>query len=285
MINSRDLKRRIKSVKNTQQITRAMKVVSASKLRRAQTAAMAVRPYAHKMESVISHIAESGIEHELITPRKEIKHALYLIIGSERGLCGGFNNALNHFAEQIIEQESHDICLITLGRKVHDFCQCHHWHIELIANQIGDNPSFSQAQTLAHYLQELYLNGTYDQVHIIYSRFMSVLHSEPEIFHLLPVQTEHEEKDAHLIVSDYILEPNPHDLLDVILGQYIETMVYSLLQESKASEHGARMTAMNAATDNAADMIDKLTLSLNQARQASITTEISEIISGAAALE
>lgn len=290
MPSTRDLKRRIKSVKSTQQITKAMKMVSAAKLRRAQSAVLAVRPYAHKMESLIQHISQSGVEHELMRPRQRallgqsIKTA-YVLVGSDRGLCGGFNGNLHRFAEQLLSNTLHPFEMIVLGRRARDFCQRKGWPLSREFTQIGDNPSFTQARLLAERLRQFYVEGEYDEIYIIYTEFKSAMSYTHKMKRLLPVALWTPEQNNDMVVDDYILEPSPAGLLATILPQYLYTGVYSLLQEAKASEHGARMTAMSAATDNATEMIDKLTLSLNRARQAAITTEITEIVGGAAALE
>lgn len=290
MPSTRDLKRRIKSVKSTQQITKAMKMVSAAKLRRAQSAVVAVRPYAHKMEGIIQHVAQSGVEHELMQPRKpalpgEGAKTAYVLIGSDRGLCGGFNGNLHRFTEQRLRAGADDFDLIVLGRRARDFCQRKGWPVSFEYTQIGDNPSFNQARLLMERLRQLYVDGVYDQIYIIYTEFKSAMSYTHRMKRFLPVAVDSEEQNQEPPVSDYILEPSPSGLLAAILPQYLSTGMYSMLQEAKASEHGARMTAMSSATDNATEIIHKLTLSLNRARQAAITTEITEIVSGAAALE
>jgi len=285
MPSTRDLKRRIKSVKSTQQITKAMKMVSAAKLRRAQSAVHAVRPYAHKMESVIKHIAEGGVEHELMQPRKQINKVAYVLVGADRELCGGFNGNLHRFTEQTLQQAEHPYEMIVLGRRARDFCQRKGWPLIHASTQIGDNPTFAQARLLSERLRQLYLDHEYDEIYIIYAEFKSAMSHAHKLKLLLPVTVELEEHHEGMYVPDYILEPNPADLLAALLPQYLGYGVHCILQEAKASEHGARMTAMSSATDNAAEMIGKLTLSLNRARQAAITTEITEIVSGAAALE
>ncbi|MCL2496041.1 MAG: ATP synthase F1 subunit gamma [Clostridiales bacterium] len=285
MSSARDLKRRIKSVKSSQQITKAMKMVSAAKLRRAQSAVYAVRPYAHKMETIIEHISESGVKHELMQPRKQIHKELYVLIGADRGLCGSFNGNLHRFAEQTLLQAAHPYELIALGRRARDFCQNKGWPLVHASTLIGDNPTFHQACLIAERLRQVYLDGEYDEIFIIYSEFRSAMSYTHRLKRLLPVSVELEEHHEGLFMADYILEPSPAELLAALLPQYLSNSVYSILQEAKASEHGARMTAMSSATDNAAEMIGKLTLSLNRARQAAITTEITEIVSGAAALE
>jgi len=285
MALTRDLKRRIKSVKNTQQITRAMEMVSSAKLRRAQNAVLAVRPYAHKMESIINHIAESGVEHPLMQPRRQADKTAYVLISSDRGLCGGFSGNLHRFAEQVLRGVNHPWEMIVLGRRARDFCRRKGWPLVEDFSQIGDNPSFEQARLLAERLHLSYLDGVYDEIHIIYSEFKSAMSYTHKIKRLLPLAMEREEYSTDSNLADYILEPSPAELLAAILPQYLSTGVYSILQEAKASEHGARMTAMAAATDSAAKMTHRLTLSLNRARQVAITTEITEIVGGAAALK
>ena len=284
MASARDIKRRIKSVKNTQQITKAMKMVSAAKLRKAQQAVMAVRPFTRKIEDIISHLGGANISHPLLTPREEVKRVGYLVIGSDRGLCGGFNTNLHRFLEQTLAKEEREYALIVLGRRVRDYCQRRNKHIDYYYTEIADNPSYYQARDLAKLLTDEYLAHNYDEVYIVYSEFRSVISQTPKIKKLLPLTYERDGEGSMFRETEYIFEPSPEIILQTIIPQYIDIDVYWALQEAKASEHGARMTAMNSATDNATEIIGKLTLSLNRARQAAITTEITEIVSGAEAL-
>ena len=285
MASARDIKRRIKSVKSTQQITKAMKMVSASKLRKSQATVQAIRPFAHKIEDVILSVGSSESSHPFLMNRDKINKVCYLVIGSDRGLCGGFNSNLHRFLDHALAAETHDYDIAVIGRKVKDHCQRMGYPVSFNYTCIGDNPGFYQAQELARIMRTAFECGDYDEIYIVYSEFKSAMSQTPRIKRLLPVQApEKTAASSKLIDTDYIFEPDREQILDTILPQYVDIMVYSSLQEAKASEHGARMTTMNSATDNASDMINKLTLSLNRARQAAITTEISEIVGGAAAL-
>ena len=284
MASARDIKRRIKSVKSTQQITKAMKMVSESKLRKSQATVQSIRPFAHKIEDVILSVSSSA-EHPFLRDRDKINKVCYLVIGSDRGLCGGFNGNLHRFLDHTLAAETHDYDIAVIGRKVKEHCDRMGYPVSFNYTRIGDNPGFYQAQELARIMRTAYEHGEYDEIYIVYSEFKSAMSQVPRVKRLLPVQTpQRNEENSRLLDADYIFEPNREQILDTILPQYVDILVYSSLQEAKASEHGARMTTMSSATDNASEMISKLTLSLNRARQAAITTEISEIVGGAAAL-
>lgn len=287
MSSARDIKRRIKSVKSTQQITKAMKMVSAAKLRKSQAAVMAVRPFTRKMEQMILHISES-VKHPYLQEKAEVKKVCYVVVGSDRGLCGGFNGNLNRFLDHHLAQETRAFELVVIGRKVREYCVKQRWPIARDYTGIGDNPGFYQAHELADLLRESFDKDEYDEVNLVYSQFKSAMVQTPQISRLLPVRHPEAVDAAYeedmFLGADYIFEPSREAVLEAILPQYVDIDVYCALQEAKASEHGARMTAMSSATDNATEMIGDLTLSLNRARQAAITTEISEIVGGAAAL-
>ena len=284
MANARDIKRRIKSVKSTQQITKAMKMVSASKLRKSQATVQSIRPFAHKIEDVILSVGGST-QHGFLKTRDKINKVCYLVIGSDRGLCGGFNSNLHRFLDQVLAAETHQYDVAVIGKKVKEHCDRMGYPVSFNYTCIGDNPGFYQAQELARIMRSSFEHAEYDAIYIVYSEFKSAMSQTPKMKQLLPVQPPEKAADTnHMQETDYIFEPNVSQILDIILPQYVDIIVYSTLQEAKASEHGARMTTMNSATDNATEMIAKLTLSLNRARQAAITTEISEIVGGAAAL-
>ncbi len=284
MPNSRDIKRRIKSVTSTQQITKAMKMISATKLRKAQASVTAIRPFTHKIDQMIQHVSGS-LEHPYLQER-EVKNVCYLVLGSDRGQCGGFNANLNRFLKHQLETETRPYQVIAVGRKVRDFCR--HNQLPLAGEYIGlgDLPHFNQSQGIAESLRKQFDAGEFDEINIIYSHFKSSMSQIPTMKRLLPISEPEpvEDEDEQLMVDDYIFEPSAAEVTAALLPQYVDVDVFCALQEAKASEHGARMTAMSSATDNASEMIGSLTLSLNRARQAAITTEISEIVGGAAAL-
>ncbi|MFZ3171005.1 MAG: ATP synthase F1 subunit gamma [Carboxydocellales bacterium] len=281
MPSMRDIKRRIKSVKSTQQITNAMKMVSAAKLRRAQERVIQARPFAKEITETLGRLVAvaKGTAHPLLEVR-EPKSIGYVVITADRGLCGGYNANIVRKANSEIK-ELGNVKLITVGRKSRDFFKRIGHPIKNEFVGLGDNITFSMAKDIANTVLELYTSGEFDEVYLVYTEFVSALTQKPTTIKLLPVQTP--EQTGPLL--DYIYEPSPDAVLGVLLPKYVETTLFRALLESKASEQGARMTAMGSATDNARVMIDKLTLTFNRARQAAITREISEIVGGAAALE
>ncbi|GAF25606.1 F0F1-type ATP synthase, gamma subunit [Moorella thermoacetica Y72] len=282
MAHMRDLKRRIRSVQSTQHITRAMKMVAAAKLRKAQAQVTAARPYAAKLEEVVGRlIAAVDPETQPLAATREVKKAGYVLITADRGLAGGYNANLIRLTEERLREEDRPAALVAVGRKGRDFFRRRPVEIVKSFTDIGDNPDLIQARELARQLMTMYLEGTLDEVNLIYTRFYSAIRQVPMVERLLPIATPREKKDT----GDYIYEPSPEAVLRVLLPRYCEIKVYRALLEAKASEHGARMTAMDNATKNAAEMIDKFTLSFNRARQAAITNEILEIVAGADALK
>ncbi len=285
MASMRDIRHRIKSVKSTQQITKAMKMVSVSKLRKSQQALEVMRPYAQKYQEVLGTML--GREHRYHNPymqhRPEIKKVCYVLFTGNRGLCGGYNTLVTRFLERILKEETREWMVVVCGRWGRD--NLHRSGIPVLQafTDIGDSPAVDQGVALSEYLQNLYLSEQVDEVYLVYQRFLSAMSQQPVSLRLLPAWVEGEY--YHESSTDYIFEPGEEKCLSLLLPHYINSIVYEAMLEAKAGEHGARMTAMSAATDNAVAMLDRLTLSLNRARQAAITTEISEIVSGAAALQ
>ncbi len=291
MASTRDIRRRIKSVISTQKITKAMKMVSAAKLRKTQGTLVAIRPYSDKIQEVMDHLLSGGEDYKtpFLTPRDEVKNILYIVIAGDRGLCGGFNSNVLRFAEQQIKATPDGVnaSVLLIGNKAREYFRSRpQYEIMDVFTNVGDTPNVSQGKALSDYVIKKYLDGEVDEVHMIYSKFQSVMTQIPSAAQVLPIQLAEtdENKEVHA-ETEYIFEPGGKELLDVILPKCVDSSIYRLLLESKAGEHGARMTAMDSATDNASELIDKLTLSLNRARQAQITTEINEIVGGAAALE
>jgi F-type H+-transporting ATPase subunit gamma len=279
--NMRDIKRRIKSVQNTKQITKAMEMVSAAKLRRAQERAQSSRPYADKMREVISSIAagSKGINHPMMVTR-EVKKTGYLVISSDRGLAGGYNgNLLRKLAQTIRARHKSDneYVIFVIGRKGRDFLKKRNYPVAGEVTGLPDSPEFMDIKEVTSKAVQMFADGSYDELYIYYNEFISAIAQIPTEKRLLPL--ENQEGGAE--VSNYEYEPSPEGVLEALLPKYAETLIFSALLESKASEHGARMTAMGNATKNATEMIASLTLSFNRARQASITQEISEIVAGA----
>lgn len=290
MASARDIRRRIKSVKNTQQITKAMKMVSAAKLRRAQEAVNAARPYATKLTQVLGRVgaAAGGVKHPLLEVR-EPKKTAYIIVTADRGLCGGFNANLIRRAAAELKQHDQP-ALVAVGRKGRDYFRRRSADIVAEYIGLGENISFTQAKDIAQFVIEKYTAGEFDQVYLMFSEFVNTLTQRPTAVKLLPIETpeatgEAKQDDGKKAMVSYMFEPDAEAVLGELLPKYIEVSIFTALLEAKAGEHGARMTAMDSATKNAKDMINRLTLTLNRARQAAITKEISEIVGGAAALE
>jgi F-type H+-transporting ATPase subunit gamma len=283
MASLRDLRRRIKSVKSTQQITKAMKAVSAAKMRRAQEQVLAARPYSRRIREVLGRVAgaSGGVKHPLLAVR-EPKQVAYILITADRGLCGGFNGNLIRKTNQEMRGLTAGLSIVTVGRKGRDFFRRRRYQIDQQYVGLGENIKYNTARDIAGFVIDKYTGAEYDEVYLVYSQFVNVLVQRPTVEKLLPVEPPAGE-DAGAV--NYIFEPSPEAVMAELLPKYVENAIFHALLESKAGEHSARMTAMDSATKNAAEMIDRLTLSLNRARQAAITKEISEIVGGAAALE
>jgi len=293
MPNLLDIRRRIKSVKNTQQITRAMKMISAAHLRRAQDRVVTARPFANKMTEVLGELAkrtDEDFHHPLLDLRGDQRYLLVLIT-ADRGLCGAFNTNLTKAAQSFMRDNADKtVELMAIGRKGRDFFR--NRHAVIAAEYLGltgkGRLEFSEALDVARSLIKLYTEDTgIDKVFLIYNEFKSVLSQRVVSEQLLPVSRAKEEepdaKSARTLV-DYIYEQPPEEMFSRLLPRLIETQIFRALLESIASEHAARMTAMDSASKNAGELIDSLTLNMNRVRQAAITNEIIEVVSGAAAL-
>jgi F-type H+-transporting ATPase subunit gamma len=276
-------------VKNTQQITNAMKMVSAAKLQRAQERVLATRPYAERLGFIVEHLQARvrPTAHPLLTPRDEGK-TLLLLITSDRGLCGGFNTNVERLALEQLRQLSTngEVDIIAVGKKGRDYLAyrqfpLHEVYIELFLRQVA----YEQAQEVADKLIHAFLEGTYRQVLVIYNRFRSAMSQQSTILRLLPMSTLEDAEADPEEPFDYLYEPSAPEVLDSLLRKQIEMQIFQIFQESFAGEHGARMTAMDSATTNATEMIGSLTLTFNRARQAAITKELIEVVSGADALQ
>jgi F-type H+-transporting ATPase subunit gamma len=278
-----DIRRRIRSVKNTQQITKAMKMVSAAKLRRAQEAIFAARPYARKMMDVLNSMASRAdpSAHPLLWRRGE-ERQLLVVVTADKGLCGGFNaNILRQAVRFLEEQERHGRkpSLELVGRKGRDFFRRRKWPVRAEHVGVFSPLQYSFAQELARSLMQAFVRDEVDQIHLLYNEFKSVIQQRVVVEMLLPIpRPAFDPKEPAL---DYVYEPEPRKILDQMLPKHVEVQVWRALLESQAAEHGARMAAMDAATNNAGEMIDRLTLHMNKVRQAAITKEIIEVVSGA----
>jgi F-type H+-transporting ATPase subunit gamma len=278
-----DIRRRIRSVKNTQQITKAMKMVSAAKLRRAQEAMFAARPYARKMMEVLNSLASRAHSdaHPLLQERGDAR-VLLVVVTADKGLCGGFNTNIIRSAVRFIEEKKgRDLKLDLVGRKGRDFFKRRQYHVR--SEQVGlfQKLSYVSAQNIAANLIELYTKNEIDQVYLIYNEFKSVIQQRVVVERLLPIQKMVFQPTEP--PQDYLYEPGPEGIVSGILPKHVEIQVWRALLESAAAEHGARMAAMDSATNNATEMIASLTLYMNKVRQAAITKEIIEVVSGAGA--
>lgn len=286
MASLRDIRKRIASVKNTQKITNAMKMVSAAKLRRAEEAIKSARPFSDKMREVLMSLAArtnpSG--HPLLEVR-EPKKILLILITADRGLCGAFNANLNRRAEAFVkemEPRGIQVDLLTVGRKGNDYFRRRRVNIPEKFVNVMNNVSYELAGNIVAVAVDRFISGEYDEVYALYNRFRTAVTQIPTFKRLLPIRPEEEDWKKR---REYLYEPSEDELLSEILPRYIQVQIFTGLLDSVASEHGARMTAMEAATTNAEEMIYKLTLKHNRLRQESITTELMEIVGGAEALK
>ncbi|HEY4612116.1 MAG TPA: ATP synthase F1 subunit gamma [Bacteroidota bacterium] len=296
MATLREIRSRITGVKNTQKITKAMKMVAAAKLRRAQEGIISTRPYARKIGALLRHLVtevEPGI-NPLLTPR-EVKKVALVVVTADRGLCGAFNgnivkaavNRVNEKYQPNLEVD-HGLRLVAIGKKGFDFFNKRDY--ELYAKHVGifQHLDFGQAREIIHELTEGYLTGEFDMVEVIYNEFKSVIQQRIVIEQLLPVppeETPHTDDQKSLAQVEYIYEPSSKEIINALVPRHLNFQMWRILLESNAAEQGARMAAMENATENAKELIRDLTLSFNKARQASITKELLEIVSGAEALK
>ena len=276
-----DIRRRIRSVKNTQQITKAMKMVSAAKLRRAQEAIFAARPYARKMMEVLNGVATRADPkgHPLLQERGEEK-VLLVIVTADKGLAGGFNANIIRAAVQFLEErQARELRLDLIGRKGRDFFKRRRFAIRSERLGLFQALKYDAAREIAGQLMQIYISGEVDQVYLVYNEFKSVIQQKVVVERLLPItKLAFDPKEPAL---DYLYEPGPGQIFSSLLPKHVEFQVWRALLESAAAEHGARMAAMDAATNNADEMIERLTLYMNKVRQAAITKEIIEVVSGA----
>ncbi len=281
-----DLRRRVRSVKNIQQITRAMKFISASRLKRAQDRILAARPYARRMLAVLNSMATRMEEqsHPLLAER-EGERIMLVVLTGDKGLCGAFNSNIVKRAVQFIQEDAanRELSLTLVGRKGYEWFKSRPWPIRHQYLNIMSRVEFEYAREIASSLSEYFVSSKLDAIYLVYNEFKSVIQQTIQVEPLLPIRRlELEEGETPL---DYLYEQPAAELLDELLPRHVETQVFRAMLESEAAEHGARMTAMDSATRNAKEMIANLTLKMNRIRQASITTEIIEIVSGADALQ
>jgi len=286
MATLRDIQRRIRSVQSTQKITKAMKLVAAAKLRRAQERITAARPYAIKMGELLSSLVArtEGDAHPLLARRTAGRRRL-VVITADKGLCGAFNsNILRASLAFLREGGETDVTLVVVGKKARDFYRRRQWTVRSEMLGFFDRLAYSHAQELAGELMREYLADEADEVHLMYNEFRSVAVQRVKRQQLLPIEAEADAGTGHGAGGDYIYEPSAGAILASLLPRHVATQVFRALMESVAGEHGARMTAMESASKNAREMIDVLTIQYNKARQERITKELLDIVGGAEAL-
>jgi F-type H+-transporting ATPase subunit gamma len=280
------INKRIRSVRSTQQITKAMKMVSAAKLRRAQDRLLAGRPYSSKLRQLLQHLAETGGEGHELFEQREVRSRLFVVVTSDKGLCGAYNMNVIRAAKAEIDasiEAGVETAVYAVGRRARDFFKKRGYEVVASHADFGGAASDDKARLVTKFVVTGFVDGTFDEVRVAYAEFVSTLTQRPGVHTVLPItppETEGEDGAA----LDYIWEPGREAIYAALLPQYLRNTVYIMLCEAFASEHGARMTSMSAATKNAGEMIDALTLQRNRERQAAITQEISEIVGGANAL-
>ena len=286
MASGKEIKGKIGSIKNTQKITSAMEMVAASKMKKAQERMASGRPYAQNMLKVIGHIANGNLEyrHPYLEER-EVKRVGYIVISTDRGLCGGLNTNEFKLVSQDVKkwrEQGVEVDFAALGSKACSFFNRFGGKLLAAESGLGDKPSVSDVVGVVRVMLKAYDEGQIDRVFLVFNDFVNTMTQKPVINQLLPLPKSEDEEYQHR--WDYIYEPDPKEILEALMVRYIESQVYQGVVENAASEQAARMVAMKAATDNAGNLIDELQLVYNKARQAAITQEISEIVSGAAAV-
>lgn len=286
MASGKEIRTQISSIKSTQKITSAMEMVAASKMRKAQERMQRGKPYAQKIKAVIGHLANSTPEYRhVFMDQREIKRAGYIVVSTDRGLCGGLN--INLFKQAIASmkaqaEESIEIDLCLVGAKGAAFFNSYGGNVVAAVRDLGEDPAIADLIGSIKVMLDAFEKGELDCLYLVNNDFVNTMTQQPTVAQLLPLSAESDDSMKHH--WDYIYEPDAKDLLDGLLVRYIESLVYQAVVENAACEQAARMIAMKSATDNAGDLIDNLQLVYNKARQAAITQELSEIVSGAAAI-
>lgn len=293
MSSLKEVRNRITSIDSTRKITSAMKMVSASKLRRAQSSIVQLRPYARKLNELISNLSGSinKDENPLFKEHEEISKVLLIVVSSNRGLCGGFNSNILKYATKLVESTYREqnaagnLKFITIGKKATEFILKKHGNLIESHDHLTENINFEECVEISNMLMEKYSNGEFDKIEIIYHQFVNAGYQKliQEVF--LPIQPPETDEDSLKFETDYIYQPDKESITQDLVPKILRLQFYKAIIDSVASEHGARMTAMHKATDNATDILKDLKLAYNKARQAAITNEILEIVSGAEALE
>jgi len=287
MAGGREIKTKIKSVQNTRKVTRALEMVSASKIRKAQDLMKASRPYAKMMRQVIGHLARANTEykHPFLSQRPEVKRVGYIVISTDRGLCGGLNaNLFRRILGEVREYQKQnvEVDIVAIGQKANAFFKRLKINMVASVGHLGERPQVSQLIGVVKVMLDNYAEGKVDRVFLAYNDFVNTMVQRPTLDQLMPLPPADDIQSRH--DWDYLYEPEAVEILKHVMRRYVESLVYQAALENLASEHAARMVAMKAASDNANKLIDSLTLIYNKARQAAITQEISEIVGGAAAV-
>ena len=286
MANLKEIRNRITSIGSTMQITSAMKMVSAAKLKKAQDAITAMRPYSSKLTELLQNLSATldGDAGGTYATQREIFKVLLVVVSSNRGLCGGFNSSITKEVIKTVEEKYADVTvdLFPIGKKGADILS-KQYNVVATRNDIYDDLTFDNVAAIAEKLMALYVDGTYDKIEIIYNQFKNAATQIPQVEQFLPIKPI--EGGKAITNSDYIFEPSKEKIVLALIPKSLKTQLYKSIRDSFASEHGARMTAMHKATDNAKDLRDELLLTYNKARQAAITNEILEIVGGAEALK
>lgn len=289
MAVGKEIRDKIASVKSTQKITKAMEMVAASKMRKAQDRMIAARPYAKKIRNVVAHISKASLEYKHpFTIARDVKRVGYIVVSSDRGLCGGLN--MNVFRKTVTEMAEWDaknveIDIATIGSKALAYFRRAGGKVVSEASHYGDNPNLKDLLGAITSMLSAYEDGKIDALYLVSNEFVNTMTQSPESLQLLPVQADEETASEVPALFDYLYEPDAKPILDTVFKRYIESQIYQAVVENIACEQSARMVAMKAASDNAGDLIGELELIYNKARQAAITQEISEIVGGAAAVQ
>ena len=284
MATIREIRRRIKSVQNTAKVTKAMEMVAASKMRRAQERTIAARPYAEKMQQVLADLAaqhRSGEEVHPLLQQREVNRIALIHITPDRGLCGGLVANINRSVASFILEQNVPITTVVVGRKGRDFMNRSGQEVRAEFTQLGDRPSIVDIQPITHIVIDDYTNGLIDEVYVSYTRFVNTMNQQPVLWRLLPVEPTAIEPGQNV---EYIYEPSPAEVLAELLPRFVEKELYHVILEAIASEQSARMVAMRSATDNAKEIVEELTLTYNKVRQEMVTKELLDIVGGVAAL-
>ena len=290
MANLKEIRTRITSVNSTKKITSAMKMVAAAKLRKAQSAIIKMRPYAGKLHNIMDHVMSSteSLEENVYRDQRKVEKVLVIIIASNKGLCGAFNANVVKRGAEIIQEDYPELFkngfvdIYTIGKKANDLLHSRKIGVKNSFEEIYDDLNFKTVSNLAQKIMDQFTDKEYDKVHIIYNQFKNVAVQKLTVEQFLPISLK---KDENSVPGDYIFEPNKEQIIEQLIPYSLKIQLYKAILDSNASEQGARMTAMHKATDNATDILKELNLTYNKARQASITNEILEIVSGAEALK